>query len=286
MAEASGLTLLKAEERNPLLTTSLGTGQMIGDALDRGARKVILGIGGSATNDAGIGMASALGYTFLDSRGETLKPIGQNLVRIQTIKAQRLHAGLSDASVIALCDVTNPLSGPEGAAYIYGPQKGADPSSVKLLDAGLKNFRNVVLEQLKTSVDFPGAGAAGGLGAGAKVFLNAYIQKGVSYLIETTALAERIRRADLIITGEGKIDQQTFSGKVISEILRLAAHETKPVVAICGVSEVAESKTRSLGIRQVIALVDDHTSAESAIRDAADLIAKKVKEELRDPRTF
>lgn len=282
MAEASGLTLLKPEERNPLVTTSMGTGELILDAIGRGVKNIILGIGGSATTDAGIGMAAALGYQFCDAEGEMLKPTGENLIHMHHLRTDCVNPGLAQVSVIALCDVTNPLYGPEGAAFVYGPQKGADEHAVKLLDAGLRNFRRVIHKCLKISVDFPGAGAAGGLGAGARAFLNASIKKGVNYIIENSGLSDKISRADLVITGEGKIDHQTFSGKVVSEIINLARRAGKPVIAICGTSELPEDETKVRGLQRVISLVDGQTSQKSAIEHAATLTTKKIARELKN----
>lgn len=282
MAEASGMTLLKAEERNPLLTTTLGTGEMILDAIGRGVKKIILGIGGSATTDAGIGMATALGYRFYDAGGTVLKPTGENLIHIHHLTTDSVHPALKKTSIIALCDVTNPLYGREGAAYVYGPQKGADERAVELLDAGLRNFRRVVHRNLKMSVDFAGAGAAGGLGAGARVFLNASMKKGISYIIENSGLDEKIARADLVITGEGKIDTQTFSGKVVSEVIHLADKAGKPVIAVCGRSEVPEEETKVRGLRKVISLVDEQTTPASAIEHAAMLTTQKIARELQN----
>lgn len=285
MAEASGLMLLKPEERNPLFTTSLGTGELIADALGRGVQRVILGIGGSATNDAGIGMASALGYDFYDSAGAILRPNGESLARIHALAWQRLHPRLRKVQVTALCDVTNPLFGPEGAAYVYGPQKGADSDTIEVLDAGLRNFARVVGKALNMSVDFPGAGAAGGLGAGARVFLNASIQRGIDYLIANSRLGEKVQQADIVITGEGKIDSQTFSGKVVSEVLRLATEAGKSVYAICGVCDLTEEETRARGIERVIALVDADTTPESAIQFARDHIRRRIHTALKDLTT-
>ncbi|HET9487930.1 MAG TPA: glycerate kinase [Chryseosolibacter sp.] len=282
MAGASGLTLLNAGDRNPLMTTTLGTGELIADAIRRKVGKIILGIGGSATNDAGIGMAQALGYKFLDAGGEALKPTGENLIHIKWIDGGSVDPLLRAVSVITLCDVANPLFGPEGAAYVYGPQKGANQQAVELLDAGLRNFRRVVHKYLKTSVDFPGAGAAGGLGAGAKVFLNASIEKGINYIIQSTLLTEKIREADLVITGEGKIDRQTFSGKVVSEVMTLAGKMGKPVVAICGKCDLPQKELDGYGLKKVIALVDGYTTAESAIEHAALHISRKVMEECKN----
>lgn len=276
MAAASGLMLVKPEERNPLFTTTVGTGELIADALGRRVKKIVLGIGGSATNDAGMGMATALGYKFCDAEGIVLKPTGENLIHVRYIDASEANPLLKGIEVTALCDVTNPLLGPSGAAAVYGPQKGANPQDVEFLEAGLRNFRRVVHKFLKRSVDFPGAGAAGGLGAGASVFLNAQMVKGVSHIIHSTGLVEKIRDADLIITGEGKIDEQTFSGKVISEVLHIAGRHGKPVIAICGTSSLPRAVLERHGIKKIITLADNTTSEESAIRHAAELITKKT----------
>ncbi len=279
MAVASGLTLLKAEERNPLNTTTLGTGDLIVDALNRQVKKIILGLGGSATNDGGMGMAMALGYKFCDVEGDILKPIGENLIHLHHIKYDAIHPQLKNVQVKALCDVTNPLYGLDGAAFVYGPQKGASKQDVELLDAGLRNFRRVVHKYLKTSVDFPGSGAAGGLGAGAKVFLNAMMEKGIIHMLQTTSLEEKISNAEIIITGEGKIDSQTFSGKVVSEVTRLAQKSGKPVMVICGKCDLSDKEMHTYGIEKVISLVDTNTTTESAIKNASALITRKIFEE-------
>lgn len=276
MAAASGLMLLTKQERNPLFTTSLGTGEMIRDALTRKVKNIVLGIGGSATNDAGIGMATALGYKFCDAAGDPLKPVGENLIHIRYIDTSEVISLPSDVKVVALCDVTNPLCGPEGAAAVYGPQKGADARAVALLDAGLRNFRRVVHKFLKTTVDFPGAGAAGGLGAGARVFLKAAMRSGVEYMIQTTGLAHKIASADLVITGEGKLDRQTLSGKVVSHVARLAREACKPVVVICGKNDLTEAEIAAMGIRKVVALADENTSPEFAMEHAAALVTEKL----------
>jgi glycerate kinase len=276
MAMASGLSLLQPCERNPLFTTTLGTGELIADALNRNVKRIIIGLGGSATNDAGMGMATALGYQFFDKQGELLKPIGENLIHLHHIQQQGLHPRLRRVEFIALCDVTNPLYGPGGAAFIYGPQKGASVQDVQLLDAGLRNFRRVVHKSLKTPVDFPGAGAAGGLGAGAKVFLHAAMQKGIEHMIKSTDLEYKIKQADVIITGEGKIDYQTFSGKVVSEVTRLALKANKRVIALCGTAEVTATELNRRGIEKVISLVDAHTTPESAIQNALALISSRI----------
>jgi glycerate kinase len=285
MAEASGLTLLQPAQRNPLFTTSVGTGELIRDALDQKVKKIILGLGGSATNDAGTGMALALGYLFCDTNGQPLNPIGKNLISIRYIHRHAVDERLKKIMVVALCDVTNPLCGPDGAAYVYGPQKGADKDAVELLDAGLRNFKRMVTKHLKVSPDFPGAGAAGGLGGGAKVFLNASIEKGIDYVIRSTGLEEKIKKADLIVTGEGKIDQQTFSGKVVSEVSRLAGYRRKSVIAVCGKCELSDLQMKGYGIEKVISLLDGNTSAESAFNNTSALISTRVAERLAGSKT-
>ena len=276
MAEASGLMLLEPAQRDPLATTTLGTGELILDAIRRNVRTIILGLGGSATNDAGMGMASALGYKFLDAAGDSLRPTGENLIHIRHISTAQVDPGLRGVKVIALCDVTNPLYGPDGAAWIYAPQKGAGKAEVELLDAGLRNFRRMVHKHLGISVDFPGSGAAGGLGAGARAFLSATVQSGVKFIIETLRLHDEIRKADLVITGEGKVDSQTFSGKVVGEVLALARKELKPVVVVCGKSDVEANEAQQQGIEALLQLMDKNTSEQSAIDQASSHIREKV----------
>lgn len=282
MAQASGLTLLRPEERNPMITTSFGTGELIADAIRRKAKKIILGIGGSATNDAGIGMAAALGFSFLDVDGEVLKPIGENLIHIHHIGRDRVNPELKNMRIVALCDVINPLYGPNGAAFVYGPQKGATASQVTLLDAGLRTFRRVVHKEFGISVDFPGAGAAGGLGAGAYVFLSATMQRGIAFMMEHASLAEQIAHADLVITGEGKIDDQTFSGKVVSEVVRLASAARKTVIAVCGKSDLSSEELQRRGISRVVSLVNEKTSEVSAMKNTAHLLTERMALLLRD----
>ncbi len=282
MAEASGLMLLEPGERNPLHTTTLGTGELIADALARGATNIILGIGGSATNDAGMGMAAALGYVFLNTKGEVLSPVGENLVHIHRILIDKVHPALVKSSFTALCDVRNPLYGPDGAAFVYGPQKGADKSAVALLDRGLQNFEKVATRELGRAADFPGAGAAGGLGAGAKVFLHAAVRTGVGFVIESTDLVNRIHEADIVVTGEGKIDSQTLSGKVVSEVARHAREAGKPVVAVCGVCELSDEELRRNGIHETVVLASGNTSPEEAMNHASECIRERIGQRLNN----
>lgn len=266
MASASGLQLIPKEKRDPLETTSLGTGELILDAVKQGATKIILGIGGSSTNDAGIGMASVLGFKFFDRNNNLLSPIGRNLINIHKIESPS-----SRLNVVALCDVNNPLFGPDGAAYVYGPQKGANPEAVELLDDGLRNFEKVVRETFQKSADFPGAGAGGGIAGGASIFFDLEVKSGIGFLMEILKVKEEIAKADLVITGEGKIDHQSLSGKVVGEILKMAASHGKKTVAICGISELEK-----IPGTHVISLVDAQTSPQEAMENAASLIAQKL----------
>jgi glycerate kinase len=268
MASASGLQLLEPEKRDPLETTTLGTGELINHAVANGATNIILGIGGSSTNDAGIGMASALGFRFF-SGNELLRPVGKNLIRIDRIEGPK-----TKIKVTALCDVNNPLSGPNGAAYVYGPQKGATSDAVELLDRGLINFARIAEKTFKRSPDFPGAGAGGGIAGGASVFFDLEVRSGVGYLIEKLKVKEEIESADLIITGEGKIDRQTLAGKVVGSVAKYA--DGKRLIALCGICELRKNETEKLGISEVISLVDPFITPEEAMRNAGAIITQKM----------
>ena len=210
MGEASGLKLLTVDERNCMHTTSFGTGEMILDAIKRGAEEIFLGIGGSATNDCGIGMANALGYTFLNENDEEVVPIGKNLSKIKKIDTSTVHSSIKKISFKVACDVTNPLCGNNGAAYVYGAQKGANDKEIAFLDKGLQDFSKVLKDHFDFSVQYlKGAGAAGGMGAGAKLFLNATLVSGIEFVLEIANFSKKIENADWIITGEGKLDTQT-----------------------------------------------------------------------------
>ena len=239
MSSASGLTLLKHEERNPLLTSTYGTGQMIADALDRGCRRFLIGIGGSATNDAGMGMLEALGCRFLDQEGNELRGCGESMTRVVTIDMSDLRPEVNESEFIVACDVDSPFHGPEGAAYVYGPQKGATPEMVIRLDAGLRNMADLIAREMGIQVaDMPGAGAAGGLGGAFKAFLNAELRKGAEMVLEAIGFDEIIKDADLVITGEGRIDAQTMTGKLPYAVARRAGAQGIPVLAICGRAEI------------------------------------------------
>lgn len=239
MSKASGLTLLHPSERNPLHTSTCGTGQLIADALHKGCRKFLIGIGGSATNDAGTGMLEALGYRFLDAEGNVLKGVGLSLEAIMTIDTSAAIPELKSAEFIVACDVDSPFHGPKGAAHVYAPQKGASPEMVDFLDNGLKHFADIIKRTTGKDIsDMPGAGAAGGLGGAFKAFLNAELRKGADMVLDAIGFDEIIRDADLVITGEGKIDSQTLNGKLPSAVAQRASARNIPVMAICGRTEV------------------------------------------------
>ncbi len=282
MAKASGLQLLKEDERNPLLTTTIGTGQLILDALDEGATNIILGIGGSATNDAGIGMAHALGFRFLNNRNEILNPVGHSLSEINAIDDTQVDVRLREVSFTVLCDVNNPLYGPQGAAFVYGPQKGASSEDVNALDHGLKHVADLINQTYQQDLNFPGAGAAGGVGAGAKLFLKAKFRKGIDYISDLTGLEERIKAADMVITGEGKVDEQTFSGKVVAHVLALANQNKKPVFILCGQCALTADELKKFGAERIISLVNNPSELNAAITQPIPLIKSRIKEAFFD----
>lgn len=271
MASASGLQLIPKEKRNALETTTYGTGELIRHALENGASKVVLGIGGSSTNDAGIGMAEALGYRFLDGSGHRLIPVGKNLVSIAHIECPKTRI-----DVTALCDVNNPLFGPNGAAYVYGPQKGATAEALDLLDKGLMNFEMVARRVFGRSADFPGAGAGGGIAGGASVFFNLTVRPGTAFVMEALQVYERIAAADLVVTGEGKIDRQTLAGKVVASVAGHAATLGKKVIALCGVCELRKNELEKIGVSEVISLTDPFISPEEAMENAYALLSAKT----------
>jgi len=242
MASASGLTLVPPEKRNPMLTTTFGTGEMIKDALQRGCRRFLIGIGGSATNDAGTGMLQALGFRFLDSAGNELGKGGQILEQIAQIDSTNAIPALQESNFTIACDVNNPFSGENGAAFVYARQKGADDSMIRQLDMGLKHFATVIHTSFGKDIDtIPGAGAAGGLGGGFLAFLPAILKPGIQMVLEALNFDSRIRNADLIITGEGKLDRQTGMGKTPAGVLEAGKRQQIPVIAIGGSVEETDA---------------------------------------------
>lgn len=273
MAAASGLGLLGIEERNPMRTSTFGTGQLITDALDRGVKKIILGIGGSATTDGGIGMAEALGYSFKDHEGHTLLPNGESLAKINAISIKNADPRLGLTTIVVACDVTNPLYGTEGAAHVYGPQKGADPEMVAALDAGLENLAHVAARTFGRDVSsVPGAGAAGGLGAGCMWFLNAVLRDGISIVMDQCNIASLVEQADLVITGEGKVDAQTLSGKVVQGLAGLCKSHRVPLAVVCGTLDISAEQASKAGMTYAVSVLNRPMDLEAAQRDAYQLV--------------
>jgi len=280
MAQASGLHLLTKEERNPLLTSSFGTGELITDALDRGVATIILGIGGTATSDAGMGAAEALGFQFFDQHKNRLKPVGENLQHIYSIDHSRKHPRCNDVTCIVLCDVNNPLHGPEGAAYIFAPQKGANAEAVQILDKGLQNIDAKLSAHFNVKSDFPGAGAAGGIAVLIRTIMPTEIRSGFKFISDFTNLEAHIINADVVITGEGTIDSQTLSGKVVNGITALARQHKKPVFAIAGKCDLDKKTLRDEGISDVIQLVKNEVTTAGAMKNAFSLLKTRCREDL------
>jgi glycerate kinase len=280
MATASGLQLLKKEERNPLLTTTLGTGDLIRHALDRGVEQIIMGVGGSATNDGGMGMAESLGVVFYDVSGNNLAGNGENLSRIHSLDSSGVHPRLADVNFTIFCDVDNPLHGPNGAAYIFSPQKGADKAMVLELDRGLKHYQEILEKTSSIRVNFPGAGAGGGLPASLKAFAFINIRRGMDFIAEFTNLEEQIKSADFIITGEGKVDNQTLSGKVVKGVADLARKHRKRLAIVAGKNELEPRRLSELGAMAVVTLVTEGIDEQEAIKRASQLLKTRVKEQI------
>lgn len=265
MATASGLTLVPPAERNPLLTTTYGTGEMIKDALKRGCRNFLLGIGGSATNDAGTGMLQALGFRFLDKDGEVLELGGEMLSRICSIDDSDVLPSLREASFTVACDVNNPFYGEKGAAYVFARQKGADDRMIRVLDDGLRNFATVIKRTGREEIDeIPGAGAAGGLGGGCVAFLKAKLKPGIEMVLDALHFEERIQGADLVITGEGKLDLQTCMGKTPFGVLQAAKKQNIPVIVLGGAVEETEALNKA-GFLAVLPILPYPVSLEQAM---------------------
>ena len=277
-AAASGLALLADAERDPTVTTTRGTGNLISAALDSGHRRILVGLGDSATNDAGVGMAWALGFRALDEDGRDLPPGGNALAGLHSIDASGAHPALASASVIALCDVTNPLCGPDGASAVFGPQKGATPEQIEALDAALGRFAEVVSERFGLNVrNMPGAGAAGGLGAGLVVFCGASLRPGFEVVSEAVGLADSLVGADLGLTGEGRLDSQTLAGKGVRGVAAMAKANGRPeVAAIVGSDALGAGGAAAIGIEGVFELAPSHNGAADTLHRIEAAAARAV----------
>ncbi|WP_104487704.1 glycerate kinase family protein [Acinetobacter indicus] len=282
MAKANGIHLIPLAQRNPALTSTYGTGEMIRQALDLGVSKIVIGLGGSVTNDAGSGMAQALGVKFLDQAGLEVQPCGGNLKQICEIDLSALDARLATTEMLIASDVNNPLCGEYGASAIFGPQKGATPELVKILDQNLGYFANLVETTLGVNVQHQaGAGAAGGLGFGLLAFARAKIQSGVELLIQQTGLTEKITQADVVLTGEGKIDRQTFMGKTPFGVAQVAKSLNKPVYAFAGMIGEDIEPLLEVGFTQIIGINPPDISVEDAIRNAENNLTDSVENVMR-----
>lgn len=269
MATASGLELLKQSERDAMQATSWGLGDLICSALDEGVERILIGIGGSATNDAGAGMIQRLGGKLLDAEGKQIPYGGVALSKLQTIDLLELDARLSDIEIEVACDVNNPLTGPGGASYIYGPQKGADEEQIKELDQNLKHFAEIIRKDLDIDIEKePGAGAAGGVGGALLAFLGAELRSGGELITEWIALEDIIKDADLVITGEGGINHQTVYGKTPVIVSKLAKKYQIPVIALVGSISEGYEKVYEHGIDAVFSVLSEVTDLEEALKTA------------------
>ena len=277
MASASGITLLAAGERTPLHTSTYGTGQLIAHALDAGARDIAVAIGGSATNDGGMGAMRALGARFLDAEGNELAGVGIDLERVRSIDLAGMDGRLAQASFSVLCDVDNPLTGPDGATRVFAPQKGASADDVERLEAGMRNYARVLEETFGQDVaSLPGSGAAGGLGAALLAFLSSAKVPGVEWVLDRVGFDARLCGVDLCVTGEGRLDVQTARGKVVLGVTRRCARAGVPVVALVGDAEPG-IVPESLGLDAVFSARPSDMEVDEAMRHARELVRQSAR---------
>lgn len=282
MAQAAGLYLVPPERRNPLLATTYGVGELMLAALDAGCTRLIVGLGGSATNDGGAGMAQALGARLLGPGSAELRRGGAPLMSLERIDATGLDPRLARTTVYAASDVTNPLCGPEGATAVYGPQKGVSPQMVTVLDRALAHYADVVARDLGVEVSaLGGAGAAGGLGAGLAAFCGAEIRSGATVVLETLRFEEFLESADLVLTGEGRIDDQMEYGKAISAVALLAEKYGVPVVAFAGSLAAEPEKLARHGVDAVVSIIPRPLAEEEAMEHASELLQEATERALR-----
>ena len=277
MASASGLALLSPSEYSAMRTSSYGTGLLIRDAMARGARHIVLGIGGSATTDGGMGMADALGFMFLDRNEDPLDPCGESMSQVEEIVMPETDF-LEDVQFTVACDVRNPFYGPTGAAVVYGPQKGATPEEVLQLDEGLKKLDAAFMKYTGRSVaEEPGAGAAGGLGGACDALLGARLISGFDHLLDVVDLEEAIAETDVVVTGEGCVDGQSFDGKVVGRIAELARKFSVKTYVICGQSTLSLKQLIALGVDRMVVLSDLAPSVAASVAEPQEYIAAAVK---------
>lgn len=274
MAAASGLPMVPVEKRNPLNTTTYGTGELIKDALDAGYRKLSIAIGGSATNDGGMGAMRALGIRFLDAEGRELEGIGSDLEKVADIDVSGIHPAVAEAEITVMCDVNNPLTGPDGATYTFGKQKGGTPEILDRMEAGMKQYAKVIEEKIGKDVDqIAGAGAAGGLGAALCVFLHANLKSGIETVLDLIDFDTLLEGTDLVITGEGRIDWQSAFGKVPSGIGMRCKNHGVPAVAIVGGMGTGAEKIYEFGVESIIPTINGAMDIKEALDRAEELYA-------------
>jgi len=277
MATASGLELLSIEERNPLITSTYGTGELIKNALDKGCTKIIIGLGGSATNDGGIGMIKALGGLFLDQYNQEIADGGGALSTLHSIDLSGLDKRLQQVAIVCACDVDNPLTGPSGASYVYAKQKGASDNMLAVLDSNLSNYATVIKATLNKDLEhISGTGAAGGTAMGLLAFLDATLTPGIALITELLHLEKHIKEAQLVVTGEGKIDIQTLHGKTIMGIASLAKKHSIPVLVFTGSIGHGISEIYDQGVTAIFSIVSEPMSLETAIKNASELLKTSV----------
>ncbi|MCI8950808.1 MAG: glycerate kinase [Lachnospiraceae bacterium] len=272
MAAASGLPMVPSHLRNPLNTTTYGTGELIKDALDKGFRNISIALGGSATNDGGMGAMAALGVKFFDQEGNELNGIGSDLAKVADVDISGIHPGVKEASFTVMCDVNNPLTGPDGATYTFGKQKGGTPEILDELEAGMKSYAQVVGKALNMDIDhLPGAGAAGGLGAAVCGFLNATLKSGIETVLDLIDFDQMLEGVDLVVTGEGRIDWQSAFGKVPSGIGMRCKKKGIPAVAIVGGMGQGAEKIYEFGVESIIPTINGAMEIEEALERAEEL---------------
>ena len=282
MALASGLALVPQRRRNPRVTTTAGTGEIVREALERGYNRIIVGLGGSATNDGGAGFATALGARFLDAGGSTIAPGGSALARLESIDISGLHPRLPEATIVAATDVTNPLCGPDGASAVFGPQKGANPDMVQELDGALANYARAVARDVGKDVsEQPGAGAAGGLGAGMMAFAGATLQSGIDMVCEVLNFDAMLRDADLVFTGEGRADHSTIFNKAPAGVARLARARGIPTVLLAGSLGPGYEELYDHDLAAVVGIADRPMNFDQSLARSAELLESAAEGAMR-----
>lgn len=283
MAIASGLPLVEIDKRDPSITTSFGTGELIRDAIEKGCREFIIGIGGSATNDGGLGMLQALGYRFLDKDGEELHGCGNSLIKVEKIDSSKALKELKECSFLIACDVDNPFYGEKGAAHVYAKQKGASEEMILSLDKGLEKFAKTIKKLLDIDINVSGAGAAGGLGGGFFAFLNGQLKPGIDIVLEEVELSSHIKEADFVITGEGRIDFQSIMGKAPTGVSKLCKEKNIPVIALAGMVTEDAVATHDYGIDSIFSIMNSPMSLEEAMDsdNTSKLVTKNIEEIFR-----